>query len=48
MNWWLITAYAIFFVGLAGYTILMSQRQKGLDRRLEDLKHRIDDEGAGD
>lgn len=41
MNWWLITAYTVFFVGVSAYTFLMSQRQKDLDRRIEELRNRV-------
>ena len=43
MNWWLIAAYTVFFAGIAGYTLMLSQRQKDLDRRIEDLKNRVRD-----
>jgi CcmD family protein len=44
MNWWLVAAYTVFFVGFSGYTYLMGQRQKDLDRRIKELLSRLDDD----
>jgi len=44
MNWWLVTAYTVFFVGVFTYTFLMSQRQKDLDRRIDELRNRVEEQ----
>lgn len=43
MNWWLIAAYILFFAGVSAYTFLMSQRQKALDRRIHELRSRVEE-----
>ena len=48
MNWWLVTAYIVFFVGVSAYTFLMSQRQKDLQRRIEELKDRVEARNSND
>ena len=48
MNWWLVAAYTVFFVGISTYTFLMSQRQKDLDRRIEELQNRVEEDGNDD
>jgi CcmD family protein len=48
MNWWLVAAYTVFFAGFSGYSFVLSQRQRDLDRRIHDLKNRIDKRQAAD
>jgi CcmD family protein len=48
MNWWLITAYAVFFVGFSAYALRMALRQKDLDRRVEQLRSRLDEDSPSE
>ena len=40
MNW-LVAAYSVFFTGIFAYTLMMSRKQKDLDRRIEELRSLI-------
>ena len=40
---WLVAAYSAFFVLFFAYTFRMSLKQKDLDRRIEDLKARLEE-----
>jgi CcmD family protein len=42
MNW-LVVAYSVFFIAIFGYTLMMSRKQKDLDRRIEELRSLIKD-----
>lgn len=45
---WLVAAYSAFFVIFFAYTVRMSLKQKDLDRRIDELRNRLeetDDEG---
>jgi CcmD family protein len=43
---WLVAAYAVFFVLLFGYTGWMSSRQSSIERRIEDLRRRVESKRA--
>ena len=40
---WLVAAYSAFFVIFFSYTVRMSMKQKELDRRIEELRRRLED-----
>ena len=42
-NWYLVVAYCGFFVLFFAYTIRMAAKQKNLDRRVEELKARLEE-----
>ncbi len=44
---WVVAAYTVFWVAIFGYTMLMSRKQKELDRRIEELRALIE-EGEGE
>ena len=43
MNW-LVAAYSAFFVLFFAYTIRMSIKQKDLDRRIDELRRRLEED----
>ena len=45
---WLVAAYSAFFVLFFAYTIRMSIKQKDLDRRIDELRTRLEDDQDGD
>ena len=45
---WLVAAYSAFFVLFFAYTIRMSIKQKDLDRRIDALRTRIDENQDSD
>ena len=47
-NWYLVVAYCAFFVFFFAYTVRMSAKQRSLDRRVEELKARLEDPGRRD
>ena len=42
MNWWLVSAYSAFFLILFGYIVRISSKQKNLDRRIDELRTRLE------
>ena len=42
MNGWLTAAYVVFFAIFTGYTLRLSWQQRGLDRRIDALKRRVE------
>ncbi len=42
MNW-LVAAYSVVFAAIFGYTLMISRKQKDLDRRIEELRSLIQD-----
>ena len=42
MNWWLVTAYSVFFGGLGAYAAYMGMKQRELDRRIAQLRDRME------
>ncbi len=40
---WLVAAYSAFFVIFFAYTVRMSLKQKDLDRRIDELRNRLED-----
>ncbi len=40
---WVVAAYTVFWVAIFGYTMLMSRKQKELDRRIERLRALIEE-----
>jgi len=45
---WLVAAYSAFFVLFFAYTIRMSIKQKDLDRRIDELRTRLEDNQDSD
>ncbi len=43
MNWWLVGAYSAFFLILFGYVARISSKQKNLDRRIDELRARLEE-----
>jgi CcmD family protein len=41
---WLVAAYSVLFVLLFAYTGWMSVRQREIERRIEDLRRRVETE----
>jgi CcmD family protein len=44
MNWWLVSAYCVFFGGVGAYALYMGQKQRELDRRIAQLRDRTESE----
>jgi CcmD family protein len=45
---WLVAAYSVCFVLLFAYTAWMGQRQRNIEKRIEDLRRRVEtDRNAG-
>lgn len=42
MNWWLVSAYIVFFGGIGAYALYMGLKQKDLDRRIAQLRERME------
>ncbi len=42
MNWWLVSAYSLFFGGLGVYAVYLRMKQRELDRRIVSLRDRIE------
>jgi CcmD family protein len=42
MNWWLVSAYCVFFGGLGVYAVYMGMKQADLDRRIAQLRDRME------
>lgn len=42
MNWWLVSAYCVFFGGLVLYAVYMGTKQHELDRRIAQLRDRME------
>ncbi len=39
---WLVVAYSLFSIAILAYTLTMGRKQDELDRRIADLKARIE------
>jgi len=39
---WLVAAYSVLFILLFGYTIRLALKQKHIDRRIDDLRRRLE------
>ena len=40
---WLVAAYSAFFVIFFAYTVRMSVKQRDLDRRIDELRNRLEE-----
>jgi CcmD family protein len=40
---WLVAAYSAFFIIFFAYTVRMSSKQKELDRRIDELRSRLEE-----
>jgi len=41
---WLVAAYTGFFALIFAYTVWMGKKQKDIERRIDDLRRRLDTE----